>query len=364
MSQAPPPAASALAPGSLVVLYAGENEQAGAGLRVAGLSLIERAARQLVRQGHRVILAATPGTPAPRPRYWPAGAEIVAVPDTAAAQPLAQARGASAVIPADLVRAHGRSDVVPLRVTDEPSRRQAEDAVFAELLRGDLGFVARRLNKPVSFRITRYLFCQLPITPNQVTLLAAVVALVGAAFLISGTRTGIVLGFFLAHVQSILDGCDGELARVRFQQSPIGEWLDTIVDDGLNLTLAVAIGVGLGRYYENPICLTMGLVSAAMLLTYNAIAYRELVRQGEGGEVLKIRWWFTKGVDMKKVYAGRRPGPGAVVMALGRRDFFIFAWLVFALLGLPWLVLPYIFLIAAGSFLVAVIQLFHRPPTP
>ena len=35
-----------------------------------------------------------------------------------------------------------------------------------DLLRGDLGFVARYLNKPVSFRVTRYLLCKLPITPN------------------------------------------------------------------------------------------------------------------------------------------------------------------------------------------------------
>ena len=51
-------------------------------------------------------------------------------------------------------------------VHDEPSRRRAEDAVFAELLRGDLGLVARRLNKPISFRITRYLLCRLPAHPQ------------------------------------------------------------------------------------------------------------------------------------------------------------------------------------------------------
>jgi phosphatidylglycerophosphate synthase len=169
----------------------------------------------------------------------------------------------------------------------------------------------------------------------------------------------------LAHVQSILDGCDGELARVRFQQSAVGEWLDTIVDDGLNLTLAVATGVGLGRLTHQPLFLYAGLVSGGLLLLYNAIAYRELVRQGEGGEVLKIRWWFTRGQDLKSVLAqsGKQAkgGPMAVVMTMGRRDFFILAWLVLAAVGLPQVISLYIFLIALSCATMAVLQLVLRP---
>jgi CDP-L-myo-inositol myo-inositolphosphotransferase len=81
----------------------------------------------------------------------------------------------------------------------------------------------------------------------MVTLIAGFIGLWGAFLISTGTYDNIVMGFLLAQAQSILDGCDGELARVRFQQTSIGEWLDTIVDDRLNLALVLAIGVALWR---------------------------------------------------------------------------------------------------------------------
>ena len=106
------------------------------------------------------------------------------------------------------------------------------------------------------------------------------------------------------------------------------------------------------------------MTSAGLMLLYNVVAYRELVRQGEGGEVLKIRWWFIRGKDMKSVLAqpgktGRR-GPFDLVMTMGLRDFFILAWLVLALAGLPQLISGYIFLIAASCAVIAVLQLVLR----
>jgi len=87
-------------------------------------------------------------------------------------------------------------------------------------------FVARYLNKPVSFFITRHLLCRLPFTPNQVTLGAALVGLLGALMVRAAARRS-SCGASSCPMQSILDGCDGELARVRFQQSALGEWMDT-----------------------------------------------------------------------------------------------------------------------------------------
>jgi len=105
--------------------------------------------------------------------------------------------------------------------------------------------------------------------------------------------------------------------------------------------------------------LVMGVAAAAMLLTYNAVAYRELVRQGQGGEVLKVRWWFARGAVMKDLY-GDRPGARRLLLAIGRRDFFVLAWVIMAALGLLRLVLAYAVVIAAVSFVVAVGQILSR----
>src|SRR4029453_6384211 len=97
----------------------------------------------------------------------------------------------------------------------------------------------------------------------------------------------------------------------------------------------------------------------AMLLTYNAVAYRELRRQGEGGEVLKVRWWFLRGRDVKALVS--QGGPMRLLSAVARRDFFVLAWLVLAGVGLFPVVLVYAMLMVIPSFVIAVGQLVLRP---
>jgi 1L-myo-inositol 1-phosphate cytidylyltransferase / CDP-L-myo-inositol myo-inositolphosphotransferase len=253
-------------------------------------------------------------------------------------------------------------------VVDETTRRQAEDAIFSDLLRGDLGVIARHLNKRISFRITRYLLCKLPITPNQVTLLAAAIGFLGCLVIATGTYSGTVAGFLLVQVQSVLDGCDGELARIRFQQSALGEWLDTVADDALNLALVASMGVGLWRSGHGWPATLASAAACLMLLVYNVVAYRELVRQGVGGEVLKIRWTLARGVDLKSLMSEGHTQRGIaaqvarLMVTLGRKDVFIFSWLLLAAMNLLPVALFWAVLIALSCFVTALAQLLmpHR----
>jgi CDP-L-myo-inositol myo-inositolphosphotransferase len=245
-------------------------------------------------------------------------------------------------------------------VTDENSRKQAEDAVFAQLLRGDLGIVARHLNKPVSFRITRYLLCHLPFTPNQVTVTAALVGLCGAALVTTGRHWPMLLGFFLVHMQSVLDGCDGELARVRFQQSKIGEWLDTYVDELINTVLFACTGIGIWRATGSQLALAVGLSAAAIHIFYDTVALTELRRQGEGGDLMHIRWWIAGGLNMKNRTGQKRGDLLVLAHGFTRRDFFIFAFLVYALAGVPFLALAHASIIAVGQLVLTISQVGWR----
>jgi phosphatidylglycerophosphate synthase len=366
LSEAPNPSVPAI-----VLARVTRDEAAGAVLQVGGLRVVDRALRQLERLAVARVVVATDGTIA-LPRRLASNVEVrtlttpAAGADNDTATQLAaieQELGQPVVVPADVVRVRADRFDGGLRVTDEPSRRAAEDAVFADLLRGDLGLVARHINKKISFWITRNYLCRWPLTPNQVTLGAAVIGLAGCLLIATGRQMAIVLGFLMAQLQSILDGCDGELARVRFQQTAIGEWLDTVVDDGLNLTLVAAVGVGLSHHggSENDVWIALG--ACAMLLVYNIIAYRELVKQGEGGEVLKVRWWFAKGASFKSM-TGSSGGLFSFINIIGKRDFFVFAWLVLAILDLLPVVLLYAFILALAYAGAALGQLFVRPVPP
>jgi phosphatidylglycerophosphate synthase len=342
-------------PGETVIRATAET-MPGAALRVAGLTAVARAIKQHAREpGAKVLVVSDGAVPLP-----PAAPNVRVAPASGA-----DATALDAALPANRVDPAGRPGTggAPVLVVDEATRRQAEDAIFAELLRGDLGLVARWLNKPISFRITRYLLCRLPVTPNQVTLGAGLIGLVGCALIATGSYAAVVCGFALAHVQSVLDGCDGELARVRFQQSAIGEWLDTLTDDGLNLALCIAIGLALRNPARGAPVVGPWLagLAAAMLLFYNVVAYRELRRQGEGGEVLKVRWWFARGSNMKALAGHTKTGGMAFIYNLGRRDVFVLGWLILAALDLLPVILFTALLIAGSSFVVAVGQLLVRP---
>src|SRR4029077_17952203 len=140
----------------------------------------------------------------------------------------------------------------------------------------------------LSVRFTRHVLCRSPVTPNQITLFAAALGLLGCVLMAMGHYAAVVLGLLLEHTQSVLDGCDGELARVRFQQSKLGAWLDTFVDDVLNVLMTASAGIGLWRAGAGSWALGVGLVGAAMLVLSNLIVMRDMRRQRATGDLMDM----------------------------------------------------------------------------
>jgi len=85
-----------------------------------------------------------------------------------------------------------------------------------------------------------------------------------------GDYLGIVLATALFQVFSILDGCDGEIARAKFLESERGRQLDDIFDILSNILLVVGLGFGLSRQanlagHSGLFYLVEGLLAAALL---------------------------------------------------------------------------------------------------
>ena len=98
--------------------------------------------------------------------------------------------------------------------------------------------MATRLNRTVSQRfVTPLLLGVLPsITPNQVTIAAFAVAFTAAAALVAHAP---VVAAVLVMAASVLDGADGEIARLAHRSSRFGSFLDAVLDraaDGLLFT--------------------------------------------------------------------------------------------------------------------------------
>jgi 1L-myo-inositol 1-phosphate cytidylyltransferase / CDP-L-myo-inositol myo-inositolphosphotransferase len=127
------------------------------------------------------------------------------------------------------------------------------------------GFVSRFLNRPISRRLTRFLV-KFPIHPNAWSISIFVLPLIACVFLVRGDYVSVVVGAAIFQVFSILDGCDGEIARAKNLESKFGERLDYFCDFVASLLYVLALGLGLHRSSEGIVC--------AVLITANEVLLR------------------------------------------------------------------------------------------
>jgi 1L-myo-inositol 1-phosphate cytidylyltransferase / CDP-L-myo-inositol myo-inositolphosphotransferase len=101
------------------------------------------------------------------------------------------------------------------------------------------GPVSRYLNRPVSTRISMAL-APLRISPDLISLVSMGLALVGAWLLATGLG---ILGGIVIQAASVLDGVDGETARLLMRAGPRGAMLDGILDRVGDSAVIAGLGV-------------------------------------------------------------------------------------------------------------------------
>jgi choline kinase/phosphatidylglycerophosphate synthase len=123
--------------------------------------------------------------------------------------------------------------VVPLPVAhwwqdvDTPEDlKRARHLLRRSLIKRSDGPVSRFLNRPLSTRLSMAL-APLRLSPDLISLLAFLLAIAGAAMLAAGRG---LAGAILVHLASIVDGVDGEVARLQVRASAAGALLDGVLD--------------------------------------------------------------------------------------------------------------------------------------
>ena len=111
------------------------------------------------------------------------------------------------------------------------------------------GFVSRYINRPLSGRISQQL-TRTSLTPNAITILSFLITLGGAILFSLGEYAWTLLAGVLIQLASVTDGCDGEVARLKFKASRFGAWFDTILDRYGDI--AIAVGIISGRWLADP----------------------------------------------------------------------------------------------------------------
>ncbi len=143
----------------------------------------------------------------------------------------------------------GRARAVPIRrhdwwfdVDTPRDRRNGQRFLYRHTGKPLDGAIAARINRLFSQRfVTPLLLALFPgITPNQVTLAALAAALVGAVALALGRP---LVAAALVALSSVLDGSDGEVARLTRRSSRFGSFLDAVLDRVADSSLFLGAGL-------------------------------------------------------------------------------------------------------------------------
>ena len=128
--------------------------------------------------------------------------------------------------------------------------REAKRRIDASMAKGGGdGFISQYLNRPLSRRLSVAL-SRTPLTPNHITLLSFFIGLLGAVGLATTDPWFWLAGGILIQVASIVDGCDGEIARIKLLQSPQGAWLDTVLDRYSDLAIGLAVTFAASQLHD------------------------------------------------------------------------------------------------------------------
>jgi len=194
------------------------------------------------------------------------------------------------------------------RITDEHSVVLAETAL-CERLRADSagsdGPLAHYVDRRLSLRISRWLVRHTQLRPNHITLIGTTVGLLAAGTLSLGTYWCGVAGTLLFLCSTIIDGCDGEVARLTFQESSFGQKFDVITDNVVHVAIFIGLAAGLSRqspggHYLLLMAILLGGFACTSVVTYFFLVRRPGFATSGGTPVSwrgKVRRWLLQGFE-------------------------------------------------------------------
>ncbi len=198
-------------------------------------------------------------------------------------------------------------------VDDEEAFKKAGGKLLATLEKPSDGPISRHLNRSLSIRISKYLV-KTNISPNFISFLSFILCCIGAIFFFLGEYTFLLWGAILAQAASVIDGCDGEIARLKFQETEYGAWFDAVLDRYADAFLLFGLTYYVYFLSGNLLYLFIGFLAiiGTFMNSYTADKYDGLMKKIIGSK----EHYFRMGRDVR-----------------------IFIIFIFALLNIPFLFL-------------------------
>jgi phosphatidylglycerophosphate synthase len=165
--------------------------------------------------------------------------------------------------------------LLAIRIADPAQRLAAEETIRRASYKDTDAKIAR-FNRRISLPISVALI-PTPLTANQLSVILVAIGFYSAWLFSFGHYWTGVLAAFLSLAASVLDGCDGEIARLKYQESALGCWIETVGDYSYYLAIFAGLTIGAVRqthldafYWLGGVALTGTLLSFAILIFLRA----------------------------------------------------------------------------------------------
>ena len=152
--------------------------------------------------------------------------------------------------------------------------RKAEQILCKSSIKPTDGLISRLFNRPISLRISKLLL-KFRINPNSISFISFIIGVLSAFFFSMGNYLSIVIGGLLAQFTSIVDGCDGEIARLKFQQSNYGGWFDAVLDRYADALIIFGMTYGYWSLHSDILIWIIGFIAliGSFMNSYTADKY-------------------------------------------------------------------------------------------
>jgi phosphatidylglycerophosphate synthase len=239
-------------------------------------------------------------------------------------------------------------------VRSEEELQEVKARIIRNLTKPTDGWASRYLNRPISTRISRVMVYT-GITPNQFTMITGVLAFIPVYFVLKGGYWNWLIGAAIYHLASVLDGVDGEIARMKMLHSKFGQWLDTIFDFASMVAVLIALVISVQNPEHNQPFYIQNAGWAAVIAAVGAIlsiVVYNIRYKREGTFYIPYAYLSSESRWAKAL---------AKINNIGKRDFYIFLFLLLAVVGLFPFALVYVAVMAILVFLLSLQTHFTKP---
>lgn len=244
---------------------------------------------------------------------------------------------------------HNKKDF--MEVCSKQDLFQLRQLMKKEILKNCPTLIARTVNKRLSLPFSHVL-AFLNIRPNTISFTALFFSFLGAFFLLQGK---IFLGFLFFQINSILDGCDGEVAQFNLKATRFGKKLDVYGDYITSILLMGSASVILLQilspsWFRSLIWFSLLLLALLGLIWLFVLVFRDRRREFDDIEGICHRRLSNPKTFLEKILVP--------LLWISRRDFYIFVLFCLSLFPVYGTISLFIFLVALSWFSLSIYSLW------